>query len=44
MISDVYSEFGSVQLTKYLQIEKFKHVIHLVSEVEGVLKEDFQSD
>jgi anthranilate synthase component 1 len=34
------SEFGSVQLTKYLQIEKFKHVIHLVSEVEGVLKED----
>jgi anthranilate synthase component I len=34
------SEFGSVRLTKYLQIEKFKHVIHLVSEVEGVLKED----
>lgn len=32
-------EFGSVQLTKYLQIENFKHVIHLVSEVEGVLKD-----
>ena len=34
-------EFGSVHLTKYIQIEKFKHVIHLVSEVEGVLKRDF---
>ena len=31
------SEFGTVQLTKYLQIEKYKHVMHLVSEVEGVL-------
>lgn len=34
-------EFGSVHLTKYLQIEKFKHVIHLVSEVEGTLKNDY---
>ena len=32
-------EFGTCsELTKYLQIEKFKHVMHLVSEVEGVLK------
>ncbi|WP_338473118.1 anthranilate synthase component I [Niallia sp. XMNu-256] len=33
-------EFGSVQLKKYLEIEKFKHVIHLVSEVEGQLKDE----
>ncbi|WP_071395237.1 anthranilate synthase component I [Bacillus tuaregi] len=30
-------EFGSVHVTKFLQIEKYKHVIHLVSEVEGRL-------
>lgn len=34
-------EFGSVTLTKFLSIEKYKHVIHLVSEVEGRLKRDF---
>lgn len=34
-------EFGSVELTKFLAIEKYKHVIHLVSEVEGKLKKDF---
>ena len=34
-------EFGSVQVTKFLQIEKYKHVMHLVSEVEGTLVEDF---
>ena len=33
------SEFGTVHLTKFLQIENFKHVIHLVSEVEGELKD-----
>ncbi len=33
-------EFGSVHLRKYLQIENFKHVIHLVSEVEGELKDN----
>ena len=38
------SEFGSVRLTKYLQIEKFKHVIHLVSEVEGSIEEKIASD
>lgn len=31
-------EFGSVEVRKYLSIEKYKHVIHLVSEVEGKLK------
>ena len=34
-------EFGTVQVTKFLTIEKYKHVMHLVSEVEGVLVEDF---
>jgi anthranilate synthase component 1 len=31
-------EFGSVQLEKYLQIERYKYVMHLVSEVSGKLK------
>lgn len=35
------SEFGSIKLTKLLSIEKYKHVIHLVSEVEGTLKPTF---
>jgi len=34
-------EFGSVEVTKFLGIEKYKHVIHLVSEVEGTLVETF---
>jgi len=34
-------EFGTVQVTKFLEIEKYKHVMHLVSEVEGKLVEDF---
>ena len=34
-------EFGTVQVTKFLTIEKYKHVMHLVSEVEGVLVENF---
>lgn len=33
------SEIGSVHLTKYKQIEKYKHVMHIVSEVSGTLKE-----
>ncbi|MBU8877994.1 anthranilate synthase component I [Bacillus sp. FJAT-29790] len=32
-------EFGSVQIEKYMKIEKYKHVMHLVSEVGGKLKE-----
>ncbi len=31
-------EFGSVKIEKYMQAEKFRHVIHLVSEVSGKLK------
>ncbi|MBT2656242.1 anthranilate synthase component I [Bacillus sp. ISL-18] len=30
-------EFGTVQIEKYMSVEKFRHVIHLVSEVSGKL-------
>ncbi|KAB7706260.1 anthranilate synthase component I [Bacillus aerolatus] len=33
-------EIGTVHLTKYQKIEKYKHVMHIVSEVSGTLKED----
>ncbi|MFP7299959.1 anthranilate synthase component I [Neobacillus niacini] len=33
-------EFGSVTVDKYMQVEKFRHVIHLVSEVSGTLTKD----
>jgi anthranilate synthase component I len=36
-------EFGSVTLDKYIQVEKFRHVIHLVSEVSGTLTKDHSS-
>jgi anthranilate synthase component I len=36
-------EFGSIQLEKYMEIEKYKHVMHLVSEVSGTLKQPYTS-
>ncbi|MGL5821264.1 MAG: anthranilate synthase component I family protein [Sarcina sp.] len=33
-------EFGSVQVSEYLNVEKFSHVIHLSSTVNGILKEN----
>lgn len=33
-------EIGSVHVKKYMKIEKYKHVMHIVSEVEGQLKKD----
>lgn len=33
-------EFGSVTVDKYIQVEKFRHVIHLVSEVSGTLAKE----
>ncbi|WP_338754601.1 anthranilate synthase component I [Bacillus sp. FJAT-52991] len=33
-------EIGSVHLTKYQKIEKYKHVMHIVSEVSGTLQEE----
>lgn len=32
------SEIGSIHLTKYMNVEKYQHVMHLVSEVSGTLK------
>lgn len=34
------SKFGTVSLEKYMAIEKYKHVMHIVSEVSGVLRDD----
>ena len=34
------SEIGSVQIEKYMTIEYYKYVMHIVSEVTGRLKED----
>ncbi|WP_445662711.1 anthranilate synthase component I [Cytobacillus sp. FSL R7-0696] len=33
-------EFGTISIRKYMNIEKYKHVMHLVSEVEGQLKNE----
>jgi len=33
-------EIGSVELTKYMEIEKYKHVMHIVSEVVGKKRAD----
>ncbi|MEH7113641.1 anthranilate synthase component I [Neobacillus niacini] len=33
-------EFGSVMVDKYMEVEKFRHVIHLVSEVSGTLTDE----
>ncbi|SFA91654.1 MULTISPECIES: anthranilate synthase component I [unclassified Bacillus (in: firmicutes)] len=32
-------EFGTVSVNKYMQVEKFKHVMHIVSEAQGQLRE-----
>lgn len=37
------SEVGSVQVTKYMTIEKYKHVMHIVSEVTGTLRSDLHA-
>lgn len=34
------SEFGSVSVKKFKNVQKFSHVMHLVSEVEGKLRKD----
>jgi anthranilate synthase component 1 len=37
------SETGSVQVTEYMTIERYSHVMHLVSHVEGVLRAEFDA-
>lgn len=34
------AESGSVQVTEYMVIERYSHVMHLVSHVEGILRRD----
>lgn len=36
-------EFGTVHVDKYMKVEKFRHVMHLVSEISGQLKPDYSS-
>ena len=36
-------EIGSVELTKYMKIEKYKHVMHIVSEVVGKKRSDISN-
>ncbi len=35
-----FCRFGSVKVSKYMYIEKYSHVMHLVSRVEGILDKD----
>jgi len=34
------AEYGSVQVTELMQVERYSHVHHLVSQVEGMLRDD----
>ncbi|WNS73807.1 anthranilate synthase component I [Bacillus sp. DTU_2020_1000418_1_SI_GHA_SEK_038] len=36
-------ELGSIEIEKYMEIEKYKHVMHLVSEVSGTLTKDLSA-
>ena len=37
------AESGSVQVTEYMVIERYSHVMHLVSHVQGILKKEFDA-
>jgi len=37
------AESGSVQVTEYMVIERYSHVMHLVSHVQGVLRDEFDA-
>ena len=37
------SEAGSVQVTEYMVIERYSHVMHMVSHVEGILRKEFDA-
>lgn len=34
------SEFGSVKVTRFKHVERFSHIMHIVSDVEGKLRDD----
>ncbi len=37
------AEPGSVQVTEYMVIERYSHVMHMVSHVEGILRKEFDA-
>lgn len=37
------AEHGSVQVTDYMVVERYSHVMHLVSHVEGILRQEFDA-
>ena len=37
------ARFGSVQVTEFMKVEKYSHVLHIVSQVEGQLREDLSA-
>lgn len=37
------AEAGSVQVTEYMVIERYSHVMHMVSHVEGILRREFDA-
>ena len=37
------SRFGSVEVSRFMQIEHFSHVMHLVSDVQGLLRDGFDA-
>ncbi|MFL0196507.1 anthranilate synthase component I [Clostridium sp. WILCCON 0269] len=37
------SEFGTVEVTKFMEVQKYSHIMHLVSEVSGKLKKGISS-
>ena len=37
------AEYGSVQVSEYMHVERFSHVLHLVSHVEGTLRQGLDS-
>ena len=37
------AETGSVQVTDYMMVERYSHVMHLVSHVQGILRKEFDA-
>lgn len=37
------SKFGTVEVTKFMEVQKYSHIMHLVSEVSGKLKDEISS-
>tara|TARA_Y100000589_G_scaffold105572_1_gene100055 strand:+ start:1301 stop:2785 length:1485 start_codon:yes stop_codon:yes gene_type:complete len=37
------AEYGSVRIPEYMEIEKYSHVMHIVSQVKGTLREEYDA-